>query len=1294
MVRSLGQTLSISALCLLPFAGRLHAQPGNLSVLSVTSQQALVQYNAPDTNACTLAVTDNSGFGVTVWDVNPGTFANSDQDLGRANTITWDGGLSRGVVIGKRSAEAGVDGKLYSRSLQQNTDHTLTVTCDGAALSIDFTTLIPPIGATNPDPPAFNPAGFGNADWPNVNWGSSATTENSTPYIDPKTGILLKPASWFGQLLYEATGNTFNTYYDSAGTWTNARNIISGSSGSLASSSNTSPIFVALPPNPTGTGDGPYWYGSNWVGYSLTDLRVNFIGNGNDSGGLVVDFCLTADSGQTCISAIQSVTLPLTTTGTVAFPSGTFPAPPFTNWSMITWPQHNLVVPTTASVTTSGGLGEDRRGKPRPTGSSVTNLTSVPAATGLFPTNLAAGSKVLVAGSPCAHLLCTVASVPNASTMTLLENVGTSSTAVTLANFGLKIWKANATGTINLTTTFDVGYEGVPGFSIADGASEQCAQNPTTLTQNAEGTTVPPYSALMCTLEWSDGTVVYAFVPSTGEMRPIALMYNLYGSGLGNNNGPKPGTDPFGSDGRTIYAQGYQQDTGYPEIIKWVYRGQGKTYVTGGLVTNHSFIPYYSPPNGQSASDVTCNVGEQTAGNLCTSPITGTTKSNDLRTQVAAASANYSKGAFGTNPNTVGLVGNIVEQVWQDSQDSIALFSYVDVTTGLLTGVRDTLWTDPNARWGCTHTSFGWPAGGKYTSASQIPCGSHGGQAFGGPYQSNVTYVCASVDGSGNCTKWNTNTAITTSTALTCPSSVCGSTVTGALLLRIAGQPCSASTNTTESTNYPCPWNASYGMLSPLQVGDYLWNLAVAGEAFKILAIIPNTSTDIAIWVQRGFGQDGTCLPYVGTCRNSFPNGWSASTFPSYACDVAVWYLDATNPTAPIQSEYCGAISGHGDFGPGPSGTYVADENSKLAKYGSAVPGGFLSPSYTVGGFGVWAGKQPSADFLGNGSVETYPSLRVYTNPPPVWAADWRAYQGGAAPGGGAGTGLTSATFTAITAGGRTHVWKIATGYTPNPKVLPLESWAGRFIYQDISGPSSSITDSTNQSYCVVYAAGECVPGSSVGDIYFSDSAAIITGSCYTNHMDASLPCLLNASPVGTWAVQQDLSQNNPQGSLLRRLTMAFTAPSRQYTYTNWRPTPDGSWGFMLNQYADGVFPIMWMAKLPPWQGYDTVRRDDFIQLPIFLGTGADLAEIRFGYEENGAYNQFYCTTRAEACASGGTPFSYISSDGHAGTSCANGCTIAIPALPGRVLWWQEFRSSDGGATWSAPGQPDVLAAP
>ena len=64
--------------CALAFAACLSAQPSNLQVISVTTQQAVVQYTSPDANPCTLAMTDNSGMGVTVWDVNSSIFSNAN----------------------------------------------------------------------------------------------------------------------------------------------------------------------------------------------------------------------------------------------------------------------------------------------------------------------------------------------------------------------------------------------------------------------------------------------------------------------------------------------------------------------------------------------------------------------------------------------------------------------------------------------------------------------------------------------------------------------------------------------------------------------------------------------------------------------------------------------------------------------------------------------------------------------------------------------------------------------------------------------------------------------------------------------------------------------------------------------------------------------------------------------------------------------------------------------------------------------------------------------------------------
>jgi len=49
----------------------------------VTSQQTEIQYTSTISAPCTLSLADNSGLGVTGWDVNGSLFANANLDLSR-----------------------------------------------------------------------------------------------------------------------------------------------------------------------------------------------------------------------------------------------------------------------------------------------------------------------------------------------------------------------------------------------------------------------------------------------------------------------------------------------------------------------------------------------------------------------------------------------------------------------------------------------------------------------------------------------------------------------------------------------------------------------------------------------------------------------------------------------------------------------------------------------------------------------------------------------------------------------------------------------------------------------------------------------------------------------------------------------------------------------------------------------------------------------------------------------------------------------------------------------------------
>jgi hypothetical protein len=1238
----------------------LFGQTTGLTIASVTAQQAIVQYSAPDASPCALAATDNSGLNVTVWDVSGATFSGAGSDLSRSNTVTWNEQRNRQILLGARSVQAGSDGKLYSRSLQANTAHTLTVTCSGGQASVTFNTLNPPVGATYPDPQSFHAAGFGNAAWPTVDW-----TSYSTTYIDPKTGIALRPATWWGRYGNLAQGNVFGSVFDPAGTWTNSRNLVSGSVSAPATSGSTNPVFVSL--NKTFADiNGPAFN-------TISDIRLSVTGNGSSAtpADRQIDVCLYSHDTGDCDTPVQRITLNRSTNTTVAFPASNWPSAPFRGWGTHTW-VHNLVSPFSTVVDVNG--------------TAVTNKATLPndgAVSKLFNTDLLPGDKVMVNGT-----LATVDAVISPAAMTLREDLGKLSGAtLTAANFGVRIAKSNANGTVDLSLTYDVAYESLPSFFIADGASAQCSPNTFSALRSAAGATVTPVPARLCIFKSADGysDSVHIMIPSTGEMRFVGLIKMAAGGEFGLTVAPRIPYDPFDtSDPRAFYVVGYSS-AGSPEVARLVYRGNGKDYGPQYVTTRNAM---WGPTDGES----TCVAGEIQSGNLCMKLITKPGV-NQLLEMVSTMDPRFGTGMFGNSPQPVQVLNGKMILFWNVGQDTATAFTYLDLATGRISWISDTF-TTPGARWGAMHTASAWVAGTRHGVV--INTLGRGGSTgpMTGPYSSAVKFLWNSANGTTG--TWNANTGFDAHYSYPCPASSCGVEQANTLRIRIAGTPCSKTPGQGELATYPCPWNPAYSAISALQVGDRIGNCDQQGckfsELFEVLRIVQTSTTDWDVWLKRG-----QSLPDIP--QQVSANGWVATAFPSGACNTAMYWYDVSGADRNTLYDNCSFISGaHIDVVNGPVAGKYTFTRSLSAKYSVAADSAGFSTNYNqnLNGFGTWAGLVGNTNFPGNGNVEDYPSLRHFVGAPTaekVWAADYRGLLSGTfGSTNGGGQAITGNRLTPVTTGGRTKVWKFISPYRPQPKKLPMDAFAGRWYFKDISGPSSNITDSDVWSYCVVYTAGECLTGATTvsGEVYFSAPNVVDTGdgACWTNQFDSQLPCFIPASPIGDWALQWDISRDDTSGFRFRRLTQAFAGSGRVTNGTSWRPSPDGKWGFVPSYFADGVMPMMWTMTVPPWPGYDGIRRDDFLYEEFKLGPGAPLAEIRFGYEENGTSAQFFCTSRKEGCAtrSDGKLFNFLSTDGHSGVSCATGCSVRVPAISGRVLWWQAFRSSDSGATWTQDG--------
>src|ERR1039457_4686909 len=324
-----------------------------------TQTQAVLSYDTLDSSPCAVTVTEAATPSVVVHDVDRALFDGADQDLSRPFTIM--NGTRRFVTIGARTSDVAKEGKLYprhpfgaflsgvvnsdvatgrklySRAWQAATDHVFSVTCAHAAGSLTFTTQNPPLGNLYPEVPPFNPAGFGNYAWPVVDGADPSKT-----YIDPMTGLLLKPAQivnpqgFSGQWGNQPFEWHFADVFDLKQAWTGVANILTGSaSGPFAaySGSSSDPLYLPFPifTNPdlavAGWGDGHIW----------DDVRLTLYGSGSDPDpeNRKVLVCLGvfyAPAANKCVGGEVELTLPANYPGAVATPN--FPKLGFPAWTL------------------------------------------------------------------------------------------------------------------------------------------------------------------------------------------------------------------------------------------------------------------------------------------------------------------------------------------------------------------------------------------------------------------------------------------------------------------------------------------------------------------------------------------------------------------------------------------------------------------------------------------------------------------------------------------------------------------------------------------------------------------------------------------------------------------------------------------------------------------------------------------------------------------------------------------------------------------------------------------------
>jgi peptidoglycan hydrolase-like protein with peptidoglycan-binding domain len=787
---------------------------------------------------------------------------------------------------------------------------------------------------------------------------------------------------------------------------------------------------------------------------------------------------------------------------------------------------------------------------------------------------------------------------------------------------GLKITRISLVN--DYTTSTGLAYPDYLTFG-ASASTDVCNS-----TLVADNTSAMGYHCIM-------NNVLFWVNPLTGEGRPVGMPASLY-------NGVDFGAfTPCGAidtqDPNVIYCTPLDS-TGKSVLIKLLYEG------------NNTFLNKELPLcTGSNQPCVTRTV------------LTPSTGNNDLNNLVHNFDTEYPTN-FNVNdyaPEIKSIQnGKIFMQVMKSIQDSYAWHFVFDPGNGLPVGSLGSTAGIVAAMSTYKHYPIRW-------------CSSHGITPIG-----NVDWVLSgsnylsggsSQPGFGLYTNNIVAGSLSASTT-TCPINVFGDTQCTSIV--VDGEPCDEN-ESPQNANAKCGVSSS-SYLQDAEVGD-LFGIEPnpsRGRLYKeFVRLIQKTGNT---WiVARGINQ----TPIVAHATGVLDAACTAHDTAQAEYDKGVWFWDYV----------------HDPHGTGTPGTTIVFDRNATGGHAGYRPNKMLEITYPPT-YKVRSGTVPN--FIDESSITLddanpsfasvqgigYPNT-VDSHPTPFYnntfALDGRPMNSGI-------TYLSSATSLG------SGVYKYSAGAVSlYRKKLATIAYSGSHILTDISSSTSNISSSLDYSYCVVENAGECLSGSLPTEVYVKSTTA------------STATCPFPGIALDGWAQEhicigdnsmynQAIAQIGPtvqaNGKNGRMLTHGLTTYNRQDVYWNVRALPDAS-GMLFTLpkhavYGEGSGQVFY-AKLPPFT-IDSTIRDDFANVPITVPAPQNLssvsASILFGYSEYGGPDQYYCTSRKEACIKGrqsGTQYDFGSTT-TSRVSCASGCTISIPLIPGRIAYVQVQYHDSGGS--------------
>jgi hypothetical protein len=1348
--------------CLLALAAQAAIQ--NVTVLGVTSTQAIIKFQAPSNAPCNVEVSESPTYSPLVYDVDPAKFSGSASDA-RPGSVSV--GVERSFVVGKRAAEIGIDGVRYSRALQTATVHYFRISCPstGDRTTGTFETTTIPFGSTYAEPEASDPLRPGQYAYPTL-----SSSDRTQQVIDPQTGVAIKRVSLPKDQSVSVGGVPLSIFRSNA--WTGLPNLATADNRVATVSSSTGPLFLALNhatapyvPQFMHPYSGAYQVPEGAFGYYQAHLIAAVNPGGaspaNPEDAKIVA-CLTVD-GASCYTGAAQYEARLTPalTDTVFGTTNTIDL--WQSGPGTTLPRWTVQATRNGSVFCDGSptvylVGGDNFAAHWAAGSSIklngadytiasvthtsqlvlaSNCPTSVVGPGQFDQNTRtlrafadtfastdAGRPIFImgAGGGTGLWMTTVAQVIDARTIVTQDTPAVSGALTqfgfpfgyTAGNFGILVRKKTTSADIIAIDYGSVNYilDIYQNFTVG-GGYDLCSLNTVTGVNGRPG-----YN---CAL--TGAGAFYWIDAASGEAHLFGNLSTSPNLGCGAESQMFDVADPD-----TFYCGG----TGPVYATKYYGNHAEPTALNG----DGSFRLFQSFNN--------CNPSLGGPPYLSQQPCLASrllTPGTDLKTLTVQFTSNpayapaYDPAAF---PNiifhSVDDNGNLFLHFQKGGQNTIAwgiifnpsatsnseggssigpLNNHGCVGGGhpgcIIAAVPG--WDRPGCRWcvmkGATAPYPGWLLTFTYGWTGSTP-GS-------GPYYVQV------IDGTANGT---VNFIDGNRSLINCPANSFGATGRNCTQVTVASEPLSPAHGQGE-TGLP-------GELGPAKLGDrFATVVAFSTSPTEQMALIDKKPGSTAgTWIytlardfnHQGYATTGSNPPLYTICNANqvAGDGGGSSWYWNYVEDPHG--MNATGKTIPPSY---GESGGHGYWSHGNAGFFGTPPSEQRCA-GGTNSACFSSRLILNGTFADLLARTPNTAVMalfpkfGQGSADnsqhqSHPTGGGPAAPPDRFnfMFDGRPYYGGFSSGSVTGSGSNPATLVAG------QLYKFPKESMPNidlpfRKIYPTTAFSGEMPLVDASSTATGdvlgSTSADSYKYCVAAAANECRQGSAVGDVYVN-APYVVYPFCYQaaqayNLWDAYDICISGSPMIRDAIMQIDLTNVDNEGRYQRVLTKFNRARDLSVFYTPY-VLPNGQWMIFESQFGgDGsVNKSLLLAKIPPPGPQDSISRLSFYPISLNLSAvpGANQAYVRFGYAENGSAANLFCTSRKESCVAGAesgsgnidqvNPFFFeqTESSSWSALACTNGCTITVPAIPQRVLYYQYVYLNGSSTIYTSPVSATII---